>query len=72
MPVKKKAVGHKWVYKMKFKTNESTKRYKVRLVIKGYTQKEGLDYHETFSLVVKIVSVRLLLALAVIKRWHLK
>lgn len=45
--------------------------YKVRLVAKGFTQKEGLDYLETFSPVAKMVSVKCVLALAAVKGWVL-
>ena len=48
---------------MKKGVDDKFERYKERLVEKGYSQKEGIDFHEIFSLVVKLVSVRVLLAL---------
>jgi len=61
-------IGCKWIYKRKVNPDGST-RYKARLVIKGYEQKEGIDYDETYAPVSKMATFRLLLALAVQYGW---
>lgn len=46
-------VDYKWLFRIKYKPNGSIDRNKIRLVARGFKQKIGLDYHSTFSLVVK-------------------
>jgi len=62
-------IGCKWIYKRKANPDGST-RYKARLVIKGYEQKEGIDYDETYAPVSKMATFRLVLALAAQYGWN--
>ncbi|KAJ0534271.1 putative RNA-directed DNA polymerase [Helianthus annuus] len=71
LPEGKRAIDSKWVYKLKYKPNGEIERYKAHLVAKGYTQLEGIDFHETFAPVAKLVTVRTLLAVAVKKSWFI-
>ncbi|GKV48664.1 hypothetical protein SLEP1_g55465 [Rubroshorea leprosula] len=71
LPPGKRAIDSKWVYKIKYKADGTIERYKSRLVAKGFTQIEGLDYHETFAPITKLVTVRVLLVIASMNRWEL-
>ncbi|GJU79874.1 ribonuclease H-like domain-containing protein [Tanacetum coccineum] len=65
------AIGSKWVWKIKYKSDGEIERYKARLVAKGFNQRERIDFDETFSHVVKIVIVRHLINLVVQNGWSL-
>ncbi|KAI3810635.1 hypothetical protein L1987_20256 [Smallanthus sonchifolius] len=64
LPPESWAVGSKWIFKIKTDMHGNIYTYKARLVAKGFTQTQGIDYDETFSPVVMIKSIRILLAIA--------
>ena len=59
-------VGSRWVYRIKRRVVGSIERYKARLIARGFTQQEGIDYSETFSLVIKHATIRLVFSIAVL------
>ncbi len=71
LPKDKKAIGCKWVYKVKHNADGSVSRYKARLVVKGYAQTYGIDYEQTYNPVAKMTTIRAIITMAAAKGWSL-
>jgi hypothetical protein len=65
-----KIVKCKWVYRTKYALYGSVERHKDRLVLKGFSQVEGIYYNETFSPITKMNSICLVLSLATSHKWE--
>lgn len=66
------SIGCKWIYWIKQKLDGSMDRYEACLVAKGLHQCEGLDYFEPFSLVVKPITIRTIVTLAMTNNWPIR
>ena len=64
LPDDRQAIDNKWIFKRKMDADSSVTIYKARLVAKGFRQVQGIDYDETFSPVVMLKSIRIMLAIA--------
>jgi hypothetical protein len=70
-PKEKSIVTSKWVYKIKYATDRSVEKYKTRFVARGFSQKEGEDYDETFSHVARYTSITTFMSLVASMGWSL-
>ena len=71
VPADRQAIGCKWVFRIKENPDGSVNKYKARLVAKDFHQRPGFDYTETFSPVVKHVTIRIVLTLALTHHWQI-
>jgi hypothetical protein len=70
-PKEKSVVTSKWVYKIKHVAERSVDKYKARFIARGFSQKEGEDYDETFAPVARYTSIRAIMSLVVSMGWSL-
>jgi hypothetical protein len=70
-PKNKDVVSSRWIFKIKHATDGSIEKYKARFVTCGFSQKEGIDYEETFTPVARYTSIRTIIALVAKMKWKL-
>eukprot|EP00253_Pinus_taeda_P013782 PITA_13782 len=70
-PKDKVPIGCKWLFNPKFNVDGSIDKYKAILVAKGYSQKDGIDYEDTFAHVAKLNTIRIMIGLATKQNWKM-
>ena len=68
----RKVLSDKWVYRAKREINDEVVKYKTRWCVRGFEQRENLDYHETFSVVIKFMSYKVIFAIAAANDWDIE
>ena len=71
LPSGKTAIGCKWVYKIKTRSDGTINRYKARFVARGFTQEYEIDYEETFAPMAQLFSAKTLLVVSTARKWPL-
>ena len=71
LPKDKLPIGSEWLFKYKLKDNGSVDKFKERLIAKGYSQQEGIDFEETYAQIAELNTIRLLVALATKHNWRI-
>ncbi|PNY18109.1 retrovirus-related Pol polyprotein from transposon TNT 1-94 [Trifolium pratense] len=72
LPPHRKAIGCKWIFRVKENPDGTINKFKARLVAKGFLQTAGFDFTETFSPVIKPITIRIILTLAVTFKWQVQ
>ena len=70
-PKGKSVVTSKWIYKIKHAADDRIEKYKAIFLDRGFSQKEGIDYEETFAPVAICTSIKLVLSLATVMKWKI-
>ena len=70
-PKGRSIVTSKWIYKIKHAADVNIEKYKARFVARGFSQKEGIDYEETFALVARYTSIRSVLAMVAMMKLNI-
>lgn len=70
-PSGRKPIDCKWIFKTKRNTDGSVHKYKARLVARGFSQRKGIDYKDTYSPVARLDSIRLLLSIVTKEDMHM-
>lgn len=71
LPAGRKAISNHWIYCVKRNAEGEISRYKARLVVRGFSQREGIDFNETFSPVARFDTIRTVLSIAANERLEL-
>ena len=70
-PQERSNVGSRWIYKIKYAADNNIEKFKARFVAKGYAQKEGINYEETFAPLARYTSIRSVISLAAQMGWEI-
>ena len=71
IPREREVVRLKWIYKIKFNQEGDIQKHKARLVARGFTQKPGIDFYETFSPVARLETIRTVIDVTAKKKWKI-
>ncbi|UYV68871.1 hypothetical protein LAZ67_6001387 [Cordylochernes scorpioides] len=70
LPPGKKPISSRWVYKVKTNESGNVERFKARLVARGFSQKQGIDFQETYAPVINLAVIRVLITLSLNMKWY--
>jgi hypothetical protein len=70
-PKGKLDVSSRWLYKIKHVADGSIKNFKVRLMARGFSQKEGVDHERTFAPVMRYASIQVVISIYSVMRWRI-